>query len=464
MSVPHAALPQSLPHAGRPAARGLHTDLRSLQDHSTDLGNWGVSWPAGVVRPQDAGHVADVIRDCAAAGVPVAARGEHHTMGGQSLVAGGVVLDMRGMDTVYDVSSGTMEVAAGALWQDVVTAAAGHGQRFAALTGYLGLTVGGTLSVGGISPAHRLGGQVDLVREAQVVTGEGDVLWCSSSRHPQLFDAVMGGLGQAGVITRVRLESTVVPDTTRTYLLFYARSAPAFEAMRALCDRGIADEVYCLIHPGEQPGTAIYQVIATVLGSGDHCETDLFTGLPARFDQQVIELPYLDHAFFHTREIDHVRRSTRWDQLRKPWWDGFLPDDAVERFVREAVEEMTRTDFSPGTGWVLIFPHDRGAFGRPAFRVPETLGRVWLVDVLSTEDLDEEPSTYATRSTRRNLRWEQRALAYGGRMYPIGARDWTRFDWAEHYGEVWADIVAAKRRWDPCGVLTPGLGIGAAAG
>jgi cytokinin dehydrogenase len=52
-----------------------------------------------------------------------------------------------------------------------------------------------------------------------------------------------------------------------------------------------------------------------------------------------------------------------------------------------------------------------------------------------------------------------RAVAVGGTRYSIGAIPFSPADWRRHFGIVWPFLVAAKRRFDPDNVLTPGQGI-----
>jgi cytokinin dehydrogenase len=51
-------------------------------------------------------------------------------------------------------------------------------------------------------------------------------------------------------------------------------------------------------------------------------------------------------------------------------------------------------------------------------------------------------------------------LAAGGKVYPPFAPILSHEQWQEHYGmEAWARFAAAKKRFDPNNVLTPGAGI-----
>jgi FAD/FMN-containing dehydrogenase len=50
------------------------------------------------------------------------------------------------------------------------------------------------------------------------------------------------------------------------------------------------------------------------------------------------------------------------------------------------------------------------------------------------------------------------SIYYGGKRYLSG---YITFDtaerWAQHFGDRWPTVQAAKRRWDPDGILAPGF-------
>jgi cytokinin dehydrogenase len=88
-----------------------------------------------------------------------------------------------------------------------------HGYTPPVLTDYLRLTVGGTLSVGGVSgTSWRYGAQVDNVEELTVVTGAGKTVKCSESENRSLFEAVLAGQGQCGVMVGARLRLVPAPE------------------------------------------------------------------------------------------------------------------------------------------------------------------------------------------------------------------------------------------------------------
>ena len=85
------------------------------------------------------------------------------------------------------------------------------------------LSVGGTLSVGGIGEtSYRDGCQVDHVSELDVVTASGDLVTCSQERDDELFRMMLAGLGQCGIIVRARLRLVQAPGHVSLRTLNYS--------------------------------------------------------------------------------------------------------------------------------------------------------------------------------------------------------------------------------------------------
>ena len=59
-----------------------------------------------------------------------------------------------------------------------------------------------------------------------------------------------------------------------------------------------------------------------------------------------------------------------------------------------------------------------------------------------------------------NQKLVTRLLAIGGKVYPPYAPVLTQEQWRQHYGStIWQRFAAAKKRFDPNNVLTPGAGV-----
>ncbi|NIH88625.1 FAD-binding protein [Amycolatopsis granulosa] len=457
-----------------PLAGELLVDDAARDAASRDLGRLVTHRPGAVLRPATAEDVATMVRLCHDHHIPVAPQGTHHQTQGQSLVRDGLVVDMTSLGAIRPPVDGVVDVDAGVLWSDLVRTLAGPKLAFAGgLTGYVPLSVGGTLSAGGISPNYRLGAQVDFVRRLQIVTGRGEIRWASETENPDLFAAALGGLGQVGIITRAELALMSMPTQVRTWVLPLADAAAAFRIMRTLIRGGLLDEVYCMIMPPgmELPGggrnpapTFLIHLARYEYDDGRYASADPVDGLDWTGPAQQEQLGYLDHALKYSGIIDQWRQAG-WDERRKPWFDVFLADSQIGDYVTSTLSRMTPDDWSAphGEGFVLLFPHRAGAFRRPRLRLPEQQPDelIWLFDVLTCSEHDPEPG-YAEAMLARNRDWIAAALARGGVVYPIGSHGFTAADWRRHYGPHWDAVVATKQQFDPARILTPGQGIAAA--
>src|ERR671927_45202 len=131
--------------------------------------------------------------------------------------ASGVVIDMSTLDQIHSVGPESAVVDAGVVWRDLLQTTVPAGLTPPVLTDYTRLTVGGTLSVGGVSGRSYVhGAQVDNVLELQVVTGEGELVTCSESENRELFEAALAGLGLCAVIVRATVRLVPARERART--------------------------------------------------------------------------------------------------------------------------------------------------------------------------------------------------------------------------------------------------------
>jgi FAD/FMN-containing dehydrogenase len=451
--------------AGAPPLEGtLQLDLASRRSASRDQGNIVERLPAAVLRPAAPLDIQRMVAFCREHGIRVAPRGHGHTTHGQGLTAG-LSIDMTTLNTIHAIGPDHADVGAGILWSDLVPATVARGLTPPVLTGYLGLTVGGTLSVGGISRCPDQGAQVDRVRELDVVTGTGDLVRCSRTSNRNLFESVLGGLGQFGIITRAVIDLVPAPAKVRTYSLSYVDPAAFFRDLRLLLGRSELSGVHGQWAPN---GTGlIYQLTAFAFFEPGSPPDDahLLRGvsgvrLPPLPDV-LSDATYLSWAQGIDRLIGVLQLTVNWDKLAKPWFDVWLSDAAVEPYVTDVISTLTPLDVGAG-GLVLLFPVRRSALTRSLLRIPDAEpsdGYVYLFDILTASLLAGPNRAFIDRMMRRNRTLFDKARAVGGTRYPIGSLDFTRDDWIEHYGSRWPALVAAKQRYDPAGILTEGPGI-----
>lgn len=158
--------------------------------------------PALVARCSSPDDVAAALALADARGLDVAVRAGGHSVAGQSLVEGGLVLDVRGIDAVdVDPVRRIARVGGGAAWAQVDTATQRHGLATTggrvSTTGVAGLTLGG--GSGWLERKHGLA--CDNLVAVELVTAGGQLVRASEHEHPELFWALRGGGGNFGVVT-----------------------------------------------------------------------------------------------------------------------------------------------------------------------------------------------------------------------------------------------------------------------
>jgi cytokinin dehydrogenase len=438
----------------------LVTDPTSLAADAVDIGNIVHNTPVAVLRPGSVEDVAKMIRFCRRLGIKVGARGQGHTTFGQSQVLGGLVIEMSSLNTIHSFGPTTADLDAGVLWKDLLLTAVPQGLTPPALTGFTGLTIAGTLSVGGISATFHEGAQVDHVREIEVVTGEGEVQRCSSEHHSELFEAALAGLGQCGIITRAVVDLVPALPLVRVFQIVYADHAAFFQDLRTLLNRGELNEAFNVGIPNGAGGFG-YQLNATKFfdPASPPDNNHLLRGLTVSPSAaQVVDVPYLNYVLRVDGAIDFFKQIGLWNGVLHPWFDVFLPNETVEQYVGDVTPTLTPDDLG-ATGFLLLFAKKRSNVRRPFFRLPESDDWVFLFDILTANAAPGPDPAFQARMLARNRRLFEKARRAGGTRYPIGAIEFDRTDWMRQYGEEWPELVRNKRRFDPDGILTPGPGI-----
>lgn len=178
------------------------------------LGNWDHR-PAFIARVADAEDVAAALEYARAGGMDVAVRSGGHSTGGHGSTAGGIVIDLRDLDTLEMADDKTaVWVGAGLTAGEVTTAIERHqvivGFGDSANVGVGGLTLGG--GVGYLVRKHGL--TIDSLLAIEIVTADRSVLIADENNHPDLFWAVRGGGGNFGVATRFRFRLHPLPEFT----------------------------------------------------------------------------------------------------------------------------------------------------------------------------------------------------------------------------------------------------------
>jgi FAD/FMN-containing dehydrogenase len=442
----------------------LALDETSLVEVSDDFGYTVHRRPLAVLKPGSVEDIASMVRFARQSRLQIAARGQGHSTYGQPQVEAGIVIDMSAMAAIHRLDNGAADVEAGVLWSALLDAALARGQTPPVLPDYIELTVGGTLAVGGIGGmSSRYGAQIDHVLALTVVTGKGEIVECSSDRNRDLFEAVLGGLGQYGIVARATVRLVPAPAMVRVYTAFYSDLASFTRDQARVVEEQRFDYVEGQALPNPAGGW-MYMLEAAAY----YTPSTPSTAFPAHLDDATLlaglgndlgpvaqaDRPYRDFARRLDALVASLKEVGAWS-MPHPWFDVFVPGGAVVDYLEDVMAHLTVAD--TGNGPVVLYPVLTARFTRPRLQLPDE-PVVFLFDILR---FAVPPTPEVVNSMlEANRAFYDRVVALGGTRYPIGAiPDFDQKDWERHYGGEWGAVVRGKDHFDPQNVLTPGQGI-----
>lgn len=432
----------------------LLVDPASLAAAADDYGHIVHRAPVAVLRPGSVRDIAAMVRYANRHRIMVAMRGQGHATNGQAQAGGGVVVDSSSLATIHRIGGGVAVVDAGVRWLDLARAAAAQGLTAPVFTDYVDLSVGGTLGAGGIggTSCHH-GLQVDNVLALDVVTGDGALRHCSASQDRPLFEAVLGGLGQFGIVVRATLRLVPAPGRVRQYQLFYRDLGSYLADQRLLLADGRFSSLEGQAVPAADGAGWEFFVDAAAYYTAPAQPDDaaLLAGL--RFDPArtvVTEHAFLDWVDRLAPAVELLKQLGVWF-FPHPWINLFLPASRTAELVGRVLAGLTAAD--TGQGPVLLYPFRAGRFTRPNVAVPAE-PVAFLFALLRTAVPPEQ--AVVARQLADNRALYEAARAVGGKRYPVGSVPFTPADWRDHFGARYPVFAAAKACYDPLRVLTPG--------
>jgi cytokinin dehydrogenase len=434
------------------------------EELTTNFGHLFRSTPRLLVEPRAASDVAAAIRFAREEGLTVATRGAGHSQSHLGLSDGGILLTMGSLDRIHSVDEErlTVDVDAGVLWGSLLERLKPLGLAPPVLTNNLNVTVGGTLSIAGIGVASfRHGTQGDQVEELDVVTGAGECVTCGPGKNQELFDSVIAGLGQTGVITRARLKLRRVKPMTRTYYLLYDDARRFLEDARGAMDSGRWEHLESWASPspqGTKPVSGKRQIFARWFYPF-HATVEFDEGAPPD-DASLLEglrpyeMLYVDdlptYDFFARLEpvFDLWKRGGTWEHVHA-WMECVMPWETAPDLL-----EAILPDLPPSIlvgGHVLLWPAKGSTSRSRLFMRPpgENVIGFGILPAIPPKYWEDAKPMLDTAS--------RLAIAMGGKRYLSGYVDFTPAEWREHFGAMWEPLVQAKRRYDPDALLNPGF-------
>ncbi|KAJ6730987.1 GULONOLACTONE OXIDASE [Salix viminalis] len=456
----------------------LSVDPFEVETASLDFGLLTRAEPMAVLHPGSADDIARLVRAAyiSSHGFTVSARGHGHSINGQAQTSNGVEKHV--------------EVWGGELWIDVLRSTLEHGLAPKSWTDYLYLSVGGTLSNGGISgQAFNHGPQISNVYELDVVTGKGEILTCSEEKNSELFHAVLGGLGQFGIITRARIALEPAPQRVRWIRVLYSNFSTftrdqehlislhgnpisgKFDYVEGfvIVDEGLINNwrssffsprnpvkissiagnggvLYCLeITKNYDESTAgnIDQEVEALMKGLNFIPSSVFT----------TDLPYIDFLDrVHKAELK-LRAKGLWE-VPHPWLNLFVPKSRMADLDRGVFKGILGNNKTSGP--ILIYPMNKSKWDQRSSAVTPDEDVFYLVALLrSALDNGEETQSleYLTNQNHKILRFCDDA---GIKVKQYLPHYTTQEEWMDHFGDKWDQFYRRKMEFDPRQLLATG--------
>ncbi|KAJ0676791.1 putative cytokinin dehydrogenase [Helianthus annuus] len=472
----------------------LCTDTLCMKTASSDYGKLTQELPFGVLQPLSVSDIVRLVNNSYTSSSPfaISARGNGHSVRGQAMAKDGVVVDMSSLNKNNNNNSNTgirvsgnsslgfyADVGGEQLWIDVLQATLLHGLAPVSWTDYLYLTVGGTLSNAGISGQTSFHGpQVSNVLEMDVITGKGDLITCSKDMNSDLFYAVLGGLGQFGIITRARIVLDKAPNRVKWFKIIYDDFAKFTKDQERLISVDGFDYVEGSLILKNSPADSFFSPSNESVISSLASEKGILYCLEAvkYYNDQIIntideELQVIFKVVNINSGLIFTKDATLFDFLNRvrdeeillqslglwevphPWLNLFVPRSRISDFNQGVLVDIISKE-SLTTGPFLIYPiNRRGWDARMSVAIPEEDDNMfYTVALLNSAGPTVDPSVIDNQNNRI-LEFCNKAGMNIKQYLPHYTK---KEEWMKHFGAKWSVFKEMKDKFDPKMILSPG--------
>lgn len=397
--------------------------------------------PALIARCAGAADVRRAVDFARSHGLLLAVRGGGHSLSGQSVCDGGLMIDLSGMQSIrVDPVARTVRAEPGVLLGglDRETQAFGLVTPAGTVshTGIAGLTLGG--GFGRLS--RKLGLACDNLLAADVVTADGRLVRAGASEDPDLLWGLRGGGGNFGIVTsfeyRLHPLGRPVLGGPIVYPLEQARAV-----LRAHADFSLEppDDIYVdTILTSTPEGNRVLVLDTCYAGAPD-------AGSAALEPLRRMGKPLQDG----TAVLPYVKLQSSGDGAFVPHRNYYVKGGFVRRIEPGLIDEVVgRFEAASLPGASVVFAHIGGAAGRVA---PDATA-FWQRDARSNMVLfaawdGEAPAEAHTRWVRATFAATE-PFTRGFYVNDVAADDPAARVRA-NYGGNFARLVALKKRLDP---------------
>ncbi|PCH98535.1 MAG: hypothetical protein COB85_01460 [Bacteroidetes bacterium] len=435
-------------------------DRDILFEYSSDYAGFILKTPKYVVFPKDVEDMVKVLQIANQHKVMVTVRGQGHSLGGQSLSEGGILLttagvgmDLENIDNGYKVSGGTT-------WLAVEEALNREGKAFPVQTNYLGLSVGGTLAHAGIGRASvKYGHQIENVDSIRLLTPNGVIHRCSKNENADLFSYGLASLGQLGVILDVEFSEVKTLRKTR----FIYNAFESLEEYIKLSDLILSDYFDDIDYY-----VGYYFSGRFMIGVGKdfqreaELEKGSFKRLSVHFNDDYTESTDNFNIMMHNSLVQQIEGEVKSDLSFKDKshvWDHYLfTKDACFEFLRKCFASEREIGFkntSPLMNSYIINNRNKSVHPfSPSYNFDNEPFLMNIGFLANVEDSDNESLKFYRERSDQYMEW---CINLKGRPYLYGHNSPDQVMKEKLYSENLDKMEKLKQLHDPNSILNNGL-------
>lgn len=430
-------------------------EAAALRARAEDFGHWIHRTPIAVFLPKSTQDIQKLIAFCNQEKIKVAVRGAGHSAYGQTQVEQGIVIDTSAMKAMTWISNRVLEVQPGANWKEVLDFTIQKGLTPVVLPESLFISVGGTLNAGGIGEtSYRVGALVDNVDSIEVVLGDGRLTACSSAINKELYQMILAGMGQCGIITRARIKLIPTPIAVASRDIQYSNLNTFMNDLYqvSLKENSGAIGAHMIMTPN---GTWNYVLSATsfLRNAQDSQKPSWLNSMRGEITSQVVR-SYNDYANRNTQSYLESKKSGAL-QVPHPNLSFFVAANKVLPLLNYI---LTTPEAYLGVKRIGVSAQFNLNFSLPLQRLPETTITFHIqIERVGTHEGDAEHQRMLN-VTQNDL--VPKVLAAGGTFYLPFTPILTKSQIQQHYGQrVFNVFSQAKKNLDKNNILNPGAGI-----
>jgi alkyldihydroxyacetonephosphate synthase len=438
------------------------TDWSWMPQMWLDRGQTPVA-PDVIVHPGSPEEIARVLKIANVYRMPVVPwGGGSGTQGGAAPIFGGIVLDMKRLDQIFEIDevSLTARAQAGIIGTQLEWALNEKGLTLphypasanaATLGGYLAARGSGVIST-------KYGKAEDLVLSIEAVMPEGTIIRTppvpSHASGPGLLNLLVGSEGTLGVITEATMQIEHLPEVRLFRAMLFDDLSRALEAGRRIMVYRLQPIVLRLYDPNST-ATLVKRVLnMDVQGAYLILGFDGFAEIAAAQEQRAMGIC----AELGARDLGRTPGEEWWEHR----YDFYYPPLSLSlpKMYGTIETVCTYANIEPLYYAKKAAIEDNFAEWKVRYIAHFSHWFAWGVMVYDRFIIDEPPQDPHAALRLHNRIWTTAArtsLAHGGMLnehHGIGLKLGRLM--REQYGAAWPTLEAIKRALDPRGIMNPG--------